>query len=137
VEPLPVHTWIPPSDTLQVGRRSIPLAAALSGSNSPTAAFVPNDIAAIAFVEACEALGRRVPQDISVLGFGDIASARLNRISLTTVAQSLDREAERAVALLLERIADPRLPPRRVSVDVVLRERGSTAPPRSASRSFG
>jgi DNA-binding LacI/PurR family transcriptional regulator len=33
------------------------------------------------------------------------------------------------VALLLERIEDPGLPPRHVSVEVVLRERGSTAPP--------
>jgi LacI family transcriptional regulator len=64
-----------------------------------------------------------------VVGFDDIAIAGLERISLTTVAQSLEFEAERAVALLLERVENPGLPPRHVSVDVVLRERGSTAPP--------
>jgi LacI family transcriptional regulator len=102
----------------------------LSGRDAPTAALVSNDIGAIAFIEACEAVGLRVPDDISVVGFDDIAIAGLRRISLTTVAQSLEFEAQRAVALLLERIENPTLPPRHLTVDVVLRERGSTAPPR-------
>jgi LacI family transcriptional regulator len=132
-EPLPVHVWDPAApDTIQVGRRSVPLAKALSGPKAPTAAFVSSDIGAIAFIEACEGLGRRVPSDISVVGFDDITIAGLNRISLTTVAQSLEFQAERAVELLLERIDQPGLAPRHVSVDVALRERGSTAPPRSA-----
>jgi DNA-binding LacI/PurR family transcriptional regulator len=131
VEPLPVHTWVPGSDTIQVGRRQLPLAEALDGAQAPTGAFVSNDIGAVAFIEACEALGRRVPTDISVIGFDDITIAALKRISLTTVAQSLEFQAERAVALLLERIENPRLALRHLSIDVVLRERGSTAPPRS------
>jgi DNA-binding LacI/PurR family transcriptional regulator len=46
---------------------------------------------------------------------------------LTTVAQPLDFQAEKAVAMLLERIDRPSLPLRHVSVPVELRERGSTA----------
>jgi DNA-binding LacI/PurR family transcriptional regulator len=135
-EPLPVYVWDPGSpEAIQVGRRSIPLAEALSGPLFPTAAFVSSDIGAIAFIEACETLGRRVPADISVVGFDDIKIAGLKRISLTTVAQSLESQAERAVELLLERIEHPGRPPQHVSVDVALRERGSTAPPAGARSS--
>jgi LacI family transcriptional regulator len=130
VRPLPVHAWVPGSDLVQVGRRRLGLAEALRGPHAPTAAFVSNDIGAIAFIEACEALGLRVPEDISVVGFDDITIAGLQRISLTTMAQSLEFQAERAVALLLERIENPALPPRHLSVDVTLRDRGSTARPR-------
>ena len=69
----------------------------LRGRDAPTAVFVSNDIGAIAFIEACERLGLGVPDDISVVGFDDIAIAGLQRISLTTIAQSLDAQAERAV----------------------------------------
>ena len=48
-------------------------------------------------IETCETLGFDVPGDISIVGFDDIALAGLHRISLTTVAQSLDFQAERAV----------------------------------------
>ena len=77
--------------------------------------------------EACEGEQLRVPRDISIVGFDDIAIAGLHRISLTTVAQRLDFQAERAVSLLLERIRDPGLPPRHTSVPVELRVRHSTA----------
>jgi LacI family transcriptional regulator len=130
MRPLPAHSWVPGAETVTIDRRELPLVDALSGPASPTAVFVSNDIGAIAFIEACEALGLHVPADVSVVGFDDITIAGLQRISLTTVAQSLDFQAERAVALLLERIENPRIPSRHLSIDVVLRERGSTAPPR-------
>ena len=81
-------------------------------------------------IEACETLGFDVPGKISIVGFDDIALAGLHRISLTTVAQPLDFQAERAVALLMERIENPRhRPPRHESVPVELKVRDSTAPP--------
>jgi DNA-binding LacI/PurR family transcriptional regulator len=66
-----------------------------------------------------------------VVGFDDIAVAGLARISLTTVAQPLDFQAERAVSILLERM-DGRAAERarHLSVPVELRVRGSTAAPR-------
>jgi DNA-binding LacI/PurR family transcriptional regulator len=93
--------------------------------------FVWNDFAAIGLIEACEAAGIAVPRDLSVVGFDDIAVAGLARISLTTVAQPLDFQAERAVEILLARM-EGRAPekPRHLSVPVELRARGSTAAPR-------
>jgi DNA-binding LacI/PurR family transcriptional regulator len=121
--------WTPGSDTVVIGRRRLSLGDALQGGERPTGLFVSNDIGAIAMMEAVEQLGIGVPADVSIVGFDDIAIAGLHRISLTTVAQPLDFQAERAVKLLLERIEKPRLRPRHVSAPVELRVRGSTAPP--------
>jgi DNA-binding LacI/PurR family transcriptional regulator len=134
VPAVPVHTWTPGDDMITVGRESRQLSSALRGREAPSAMFVSNDIGAIAFIEACERIGLSVPGDISVVGFDDIAIAGLQRISLTTVAQSLDAQAERAVGLLLERIENPRLGPRHENADVELRVRGSTAPPPARRR---
>jgi DNA-binding LacI/PurR family transcriptional regulator len=129
VATLPVYSWTPGATSIRVGREWRELDAALRGRDAPTALFVSNDIGAIALIEACEQLGRRIPDDVSVVGFDDIALAGLHRISLTTIAQSLDAQAERGVGLLLERIANPLLEPRHENADVHLRVRGSTAPP--------
>ncbi|MGZ4191103.1 MAG: LacI family DNA-binding transcriptional regulator [Solirubrobacteraceae bacterium] len=131
LQALPVYAWTPGTGSITVGRESCELGVALRGRTAPTAVFVSNDIGAIALIEACEQRGLSIPDDLSVVGFDDIALAGLHRISLTTVAQSLDAQAERGVGLLLERIENPRLDPRHENADVALRVRGSTAPPRS------
>ncbi len=56
-----------------------------------TAIFVPTDMAAIGAVQACLNLGKKVPQDISVVGYDDIDLARYQiQYQLTTVAQPKD-----------------------------------------------
>jgi DNA-binding LacI/PurR family transcriptional regulator len=125
----PVLSWEPGSPFARVGNRQLPLSTVLLGAEAPTALFVSNDIGAIAMVEAVESLGLRVPRDVSIVGFDDIALTSLHRISLTTVAQPLDFQAAQAVVLLNERIVDPGLAPRHVSAPVELRVRRSTAPP--------
>jgi LacI family transcriptional regulator len=101
----------------------------LLGSKAPpTAFFVSNDLVAVDLVEALEELGVRVPEDVSVVGFDDIALAGLARVSLTTVAQPRERLARLAVEILLERIAtDETLPFRQVRLTPRLIIRGSTA----------
>jgi LacI family transcriptional regulator len=130
IDELPPMTWEPGATTVLSGRTSLELASALRGPDAPTALFVSNDIGAIAMLEACEKEQLTVPEHVSIVGFDDIAIAGLHRISLTTVAQRLDFQAERAVSLLLDRIHDPGLPPRHTSVPVQLHVRRSTAPPR-------
>ena len=121
--------WQPGTSTVRAGAARQDLRETLGSPAGPTALFVSNDIGAIAMIETCETLGFAVPGDVSIVGFDDIALAGLHRISLTTVAQPLDFQAERAVALLLERIADPGRPSRHESVPVELRVRNSTGPP--------
>ena len=129
LRPLPTFVWSPGSRTVRINNRNVPLELALTLTEAPTAFFVSNDIGAIGLIDACEAIGLRVPADISVVGFDDITIAGLKRIALTTVSQPLMFQAERAVSLLLERIERPAAPPRHVRVPVELRVRESTAPP--------
>lgn len=131
LEPMPAFEWEPGANTVRIERRSVALEEAIAGPAAPTGLFVSNDIGAIALIEACEAAGVSVPEAVSVIGFDDITIAALHRISLTTVAQPLHFQAERAVSLLLERIENPGIAPRHVRVPVELRVRESTtvAPP--------
>jgi LacI family transcriptional regulator len=130
LEPVTID-WTPDEEFVRVDRREVSFRDAITARSAPTALFASNDIGAIALIEACETVGLEVPRAISVVGFDDIALAGLHRISLTTVSQPLRFQAERAVNLLLERIANPVIPPRHVRVPVELCLRDSTAPPRT------
>jgi LacI family transcriptional regulator len=72
-----------------------------------TAIFCFNDIAAIGAVRAICDAGLKCPDDISVIGFDDIASAAYMNPRLTTVRQPLRRMGEVAVQTLLKRIEAP------------------------------
>src|SRR5918999_308236 len=65
----------------------------------PTAVFAASDLQALAMIEAFEALGARVPDDLSVVGFDDVELARY--AGLTTVAQPLEDSGSRGAELLL------------------------------------
>ncbi len=103
------------------------------GSEVPdraTAFFVSNDVVAIQLVDTLEERGVRVPRDVSVAGFDDIALAGLRRISLTTVAQPRERLAELVVAILIRRIEDGvGLPLQQHRLHPALVVRSSTGPP--------
>lgn len=87
----------------------------LRGIPRPDAVFCANDQLALGVMDACRYdLGLRLPEDISVIGFDDIAEARRPSYALTTVRQPIAAMAEQAVALLLERIAEPDIPARRI-----------------------
>src|SRR6185312_5431360 len=92
-----------------------------------TAVAAANDIVAIELVERLERAGRRVPEDVSVVGFDGIAAAGLARIGLTTVAQPRDRLAAAGIRLLLERIdAGATAAPRTILLEPKLVVRSST-----------
>ena len=70
------------------------------------AVFAANDPAAIGAMKAIWDAGLRVPDDIAVVGVGDIALGDLLRVPLTTVSWSRDDQGKAAAELLLERIDD-------------------------------
>jgi LacI family transcriptional regulator len=91
------------------------------------AAFVASDVVALGAIGALREAGRRVPDDISIVGFDDIPLAAYFDPPLTTVrlpAYELGHAAGRA---LLERIADREIPPRTL-LPTELIVRASTAP---------
>jgi LacI family transcriptional regulator len=69
------------------------------------AVFAANDPAAIGAMKAIWEAGLRVPDDIAVVGAGDIALGDLLRVPLSTVSWSRDQQGKEAARLLLDRIA--------------------------------
>lgn len=61
----------------------------LSCPDRPTAIFAANDLIALGIMEAAEELGLSIPEDLSLVGYNNIAYAGLPRIQLTTVAQPM------------------------------------------------
>jgi Transcriptional regulators len=70
-----------------------------------TALFCWNDMTALGALQACEAIGLRVPQDVAVVGYDDIPMAKLVKPALTSVHQPLKEIGRTAVHRLLDLIA--------------------------------
>lgn len=82
-----------------------PYGKALLARNVPfTALFAYNDISAIGCMHALQEAGKRVPEEISVVGFDDIAIAPFSIPALTTVRQPLLKMGRIAAQTLLDRI---------------------------------
>jgi LacI family transcriptional regulator len=84
----------------------------LAEGRRPQAIVCGNDEMAIGALAALRAAKLRVPGDVAVTGFDDIAAARHHRPALTTVRQPMRELGEQAVLMLLDRIADPTGPPK-------------------------
>jgi len=69
-----------------------------------TAIATSADVAAIGAMRAAYRVGRRVPDDLAVVGFDDINLAAMMAPALTTVAQPIDAMATAALDLMLEQI---------------------------------
>src|SRR4029079_17987697 len=108
----------------------------LLSERSFTALFAFNDISAIGAIRALRECGRRVPDDVSVVGFDDIQAAAYQNPALTTVRQPLRRMGELAAQTLTSRVeSGPTAPhPRTIHVDPELIVRETTAPAGSRSR---
>jgi DNA-binding LacI/PurR family transcriptional regulator len=98
--------------------------------DNPTAVCCTNDVIAIALIDRLEREGRRVPGDVSVVGFDDIPMAGHRRIDLTTVRQPAAEMGLQAAEMVLAAIAEGRHAAARVTVPTELVTRGSTGPAR-------
>ncbi len=77
------------------------------GRHRPTAVFAVSDTLAIGVIKGMRGEGLRVPDDVAVMGFDDIAVAAQIDPALTTVAQPMRELGETAARLLLKRLHDP------------------------------
>lgn len=75
--------------------------------NAPTAIFAVSDTLAIGVLSGLRRLGKRVPDDVAVIGFDDVSIAAEIEPGLTTIAQPMRALGETAARLLLQRLADP------------------------------
>lgn len=112
--------------TMTGGERA--MSALFGGTRLPTAVFAASDEMAFGALKAIRRAGLRVPEDISVIGFDDHDMADM--LELTTVAQPVSEQGERAGELLLARLSGHTSPQSPIVLDTRLMLRGSTAPPR-------
>jgi len=71
-----------------------------------------NDLMAIGAIDCARIDCKlRIPDDLSIVGFDGVAPAMWSSYNVSTVRQPVRRMTEAAVAMLLERIEDPELPP--------------------------
>lgn len=77
---------------------------ALALNKEVTAIFVANDQMALGVLQALREKGRRVPEDVSVVGFDDIPEASYFQPNLTTVRLDFDAVGRRCTATLLHMI---------------------------------
>ncbi len=102
----------------------------LAEDDDVTAVFAANDDMAIGLIRALTEAGRRVPEDVSVVGFDDIPVAAYVTPPLTTMRQPFDAVAQEGLKRLVHSIENPDaapLPSSDPPVDLIIRS--STAPP--------
>jgi len=97
-----------------------------------TALFCVSDVMALGAIRAIHDLGRRVPRDISVVGYDGIPLSRFSVPRLTTVRQDTQQLARQGVDLLLRNLQRPR-PPVHGVVPFELIAGESVSPPRGAT----
>ncbi|MGW8366735.1 LacI family DNA-binding transcriptional regulator [Streptomyces wedmorensis] len=92
----------------------------------PTAVICDDDILAVGVLKVARRLGLRVPEDLSITGFDDLALATAVEPELTTVRLPAEEFGRRGMEALLAVLAGEPAPP--VTLPVELVRRGSTGP---------
>jgi len=106
-----------------------PFGKQLLSRNVPfTALFAYNDISAIGAMRAFQEAGKRIPEDISVVGFDDINFASFARPALTTVRQPLKKMGRIAAKALLDWIEGRSEYMPEIAIEPELVIRNSTSP---------
>ncbi len=88
--------------------------------------FVANDLMAIGAMRELKAWGRRIPEDVAVVGFDDISAAAQVTPRLTTVRQPFYEMGRLAAGLLLDVLGGKPLPPTPVLLPTELMVRDSS-----------
>ncbi|MEA2682344.1 MAG: LacI family transcriptional regulator [Chloroflexota bacterium] len=122
---------------LRMCSRDLGYDAGLDGARQLVAAgadaiFAVDDVIAVAALAAAREAGRRVPQDLGVVGFDDTAMASWPSIDLTSVNQSTVRQGREGGAMMLRLIENPNARTEPVIIPPQLSVRGSSR--RSAGR---
>jgi DNA-binding LacI/PurR family transcriptional regulator len=116
------HDW-----GLEAGDRAT---AALLDRGIPfTALFAHSDLIAVGAIRRLRQAGRRIPEDVSIVGFDDLPIAGYVDPPLTTVHQPMREVGALAASTILDRIAggEPVVGPQLLPAELIVRL--STGPP--------
>ncbi len=98
----------------------------LAHTPQPTAFFCASDLHAACVMEALHDLGKQVPNDISIVGFDDLASMQLVRPAFTTIHNHPRELGRVGVQRLMVRIDGDRQPTQGITIGTALVVRDST-----------
>jgi len=93
-------------------------------SHPPTAVFVASDSMALEVMTVARELGKKIPQDLSIVGFDDNPSGLYGPVALTTVRQPLIKMAQESVKELSLLMAKKKTKPGKIILpaELVIRE---------------
>ncbi|MEP1124615.1 MAG: LacI family DNA-binding transcriptional regulator [Ilumatobacter sp.] len=100
----------------------------LASADPPTAIIGGNNLITIEVVRQLVSLGKKIPDDISLVSFDDFEWADLFHPRLTAVRQPVEELAERAVQLLRDRLTEPNMAGRVERIAPQMIVRSSTVP---------
>jgi LacI family transcriptional regulator len=108
--------------TFEKGRQDMAKSLA-NAKDLPSALFCVNDYIAYGCIQALKDAGKSIPADVSVVGFDNLPSDDFMEPRLTSIKVSNRSIGQRAMRLLLDRIADPGRPSEKVSIsgELILR----------------
>lgn len=114
--------------TVDAGRAAGELLVARAPEGRPDAVFAANDLLAVGVLQAAVMLGDvRVPQDLALVGYDDIAFASATVVPLTSVRQPSRLIGRTGVELLLRQADDPDAAPEQIEFQPELVIRASTS----------
>jgi LacI family transcriptional regulator len=121
--------------SVETGKESFARLWRLPASARPTALFCDNDTAAAGALLTALALGVKIPDELSIVGYAGYDWTEYLPVPLTTVAQSGHEIGTAAVKRLFELIADPRRgdEPSHLDLAPTLTARQSSGPAPSSS----
>ena len=115
---------VPAPSTLTLGREG--LARLLDGGARPTAVFCGSDLLAHGALEEARSRGLAVPEDIAIIGFGDLDFAKNTYPALSTVRVERAAIGRRAAEMILARIEGKDEGERIVDIGFEIIDRGTT-----------
>jgi LacI family transcriptional regulator len=122
--PIPAERVRPGDFTVERGTAGVQ--EALDAGIEFDAVFAHNDLSAIGAMQGLLDRGKRIPQDVAVVGFDDIPTAAHTQPSLSTVHQPAREMGEAAARTLLAHFEGTPLPDRPTVIPASFVVRGST-----------
>jgi len=81
-----------------------------------------SDLIALGAIRSLQRAGRRVPEDVSVVGYDDVPFARYSRPALTTISQDTARAGRLLVSKLLDTGGEGEMRSERLPTELIVRE---------------
>jgi len=87
--------------------------------------FASSDLIAARIIQTCDRIGKKIPEDLKIIGFDDVLIAQVTSPELTTIHQPIKEMASMAIKMI-QNCENGEIVPKQIVLDVKLVERGTT-----------